>query len=286
MAARLASTQLESDRNRPRAPRRRSRLVRRHVANVNQASSILVVCSDDVQLWERSALQTRTGADRNRSTSPRSGPGNWARRLLPACCAARLRTGPPCRVRLLARSAPSQGAGARSILARGATSLPADPAASLRTKLAEVRLLPGTPCSRQGIWRRRSERRASRFDSERGRREDRATAQLVGLITRSEREPGSTPGLATPTTLRSGRAFIRRSKRARLPRSARRNDGPRLATRTSERRFACADSANARPSSPASRCFAGRAGVGATSTRESKPTRRRSNSCGNHSGIV
>jgi hypothetical protein len=79
-----------------------------------------------VQLqFERSALQTRYGSVRLRSTSPRS-RCRTALRLLSASGQVRILPGAPRRVRLLARSRGSQPRRARSILARGATSLPAE----------------------------------------------------------------------------------------------------------------------------------------------------------------
>jgi hypothetical protein len=81
-------------------------------------------------------------------------------RLLSGPAKARTLPGAPRRVRLQVRSSVFQADQMGSIPIRGALSLPADPAASLRTRLAVVRLHPETlPGSRQRIWRRRSERR-------------------------------------------------------------------------------------------------------------------------------
>lgn len=74
-----------------------------------------------------------------------------AQRFLNARWRARLLPGALRRV-LLARprKLASQASNAGSNPAHDATSLPADPAPALRTQVAKVRLLPGTPCSRRG----------------------------------------------------------------------------------------------------------------------------------------
>lgn len=63
----------------------------------------------------------------------------------------------------------SQCSNAGSTPACDATSLPGDPAALLRTRLAVARLHPETPGPCPRIGRRCSERRATQFDSARGR---------------------------------------------------------------------------------------------------------------------
>jgi hypothetical protein len=166
-------------------------------------------------------LQPGTGADRNRSTSPWSGPGNWARRLLSACCAARLRTGPPWPIRPLAKSARSQRAESGSIPEWVTTCL----GLRIRRRRYERCLRGSTPRrdstrSRRGIRLCASEARTC-CSTQHG-----STARLRSLVYLAWFIPKSTrvqiPSLATPITLSSGRAFIRRSTRARLPRSARR----------------------------------------------------------------
>jgi hypothetical protein len=98
MARHTASTRDTSVRSRPLAQCRRSRLVRRHVANVVQAGSIPVSCSELVGLLERwpasstrraapgaprSAKPHRVGSSPTRvSDAPTDGT---ARRLLSAC---------------------------------------------------------------------------------------------------------------------------------------------------------------------------------------------------------
>jgi hypothetical protein len=124
----------------------------------------------DVQLRELSALQTHYGSVQLRSTFPRTSrrigkpPSKRNREgSSPSWCTRR--------VRLLARSEPSQGSGARSILARGAASLPAAPAALLRTRLRWFDSIQRHHALAKGFWRRRSERCTTRFDSARGRRQ-------------------------------------------------------------------------------------------------------------------
>jgi hypothetical protein len=123
----------------------------------------------DVQLqFELSALQTRYGSVQLRSTSPRT--SRWI--------------GGPSSKRTREGSIPSWCAHAafdywlgREVLNLEERdryshavpmSLPADPAASLRTRHAVVQLHPGTPRPCQRIWRRCSERRTTLFDSARG----------------------------------------------------------------------------------------------------------------------
>jgi hypothetical protein len=76
---------------------------------------------------------------------------------------------------------------------------------------------PGdSTCSRQRIWRRRSERRATQFDS--AREHQRAWSNGGSLLSYGRNRPfrvrRSPP---FPTTSSDGRALIRRSARARLP---------------------------------------------------------------------
>lgn len=174
-------------------------------------------------------LQNCARAVRSRSTSPRTSRG----------------LGGPSSKRTREGSTPSWCATFRST---------SGPGNLILNQATRVRLPHGTPCLCRRIRRPRYERslrwfnsiqrrqcscrgmrlcaseaRNMRFDSAREHRRVEESGYLASLISWStlvQIQP-----LATPITLSSGRVFIRRSKRARLPRSARTDpvssNGPR-----------------------------------------------------------